>query len=269
MIPKAVVLDKSYLQGVSTEKLRRLATSTRLLMTEALFYELISNPVDMRSCFSKFPQTENPVDLVMHVGGFLRKEIYRRKPAPRPSDASLRFRFHPELRTGNYIPPDETQQSIQEQFAELQGDVDAMIRKAQLMPEMFPSAFSGNDNNRRIARKELESIIASDTDALLTFYGQLKTPKGERRLPPKKLLSNDWAIFRHLQVQLLFALDLACRQGHNLDKPLAPKLNMKIEHDVLDAQYMLVGALEGAFATREKKLQYWFALICPNGILLS
>ncbi len=49
----------------------------------------------------------------------------------------------------------------------------------------------------------------------------------------------------------------------------AAKAYEKIEHYVLDAHYLILGALEGAFATREKKLQRWYLLLCPEGRLYS
>lgn len=265
----AVVLDKSFLQGTSAERMHQLATSCRLLMTDALFYELVSNPTDRKLCFAKFPLVENPVDLVMHVGGYLRKEIDRRRPAPRPSRTieRVRFQFNPQLLSAEYRLPPEAQEAMDEQHAELQADIRSLIARVELMPTLFPGVFVGDDRQRKAEREAAESVIANDRQALLEFYGQFRAPKGQRRLPPKRLLTEDWALYRWLQVHLLFALDLACRQRSNMAKPLTPKLQEKLEHDVLDSQYMIVGVLEGSFATHEKKLQDWYSLICPKGVL--
>jgi hypothetical protein len=79
----------------------------------------------------------------------------------------------------------------------------------------------------------------------------------------------DWALFRWLQVQLLFAIDVYCRYGGKLPDVLTPKWYEKMEHDVLDAQYLILGVLEGSFATREKKLQRWWSPIRPDGALFE
>jgi hypothetical protein len=101
----------------------------------------------------------------------------------------------------------------------------------------------------------------------LKFYGSLETPAGERPLPPAKIVTEDWALLRWQQIQLLFALDAYCRYGGRVPETLSGKAYEKVEHDVLDAHYLLLGVLEGSFATREKKLQKWFGLLRPDGLL--
>lgn len=92
--------------------------------------------------------------------------------------------------------------------------------------------------------------------------------KGMKRFPPQRLVAEKWAIYRHLQVRFLFALDLYARFGTALAEPMSAANEQHIEHDVLDAQYMLIGVLQGALATQEKKLQRWFKLLQPDGLLV-
>ena len=266
---RAIVLDKSFLRGTSTTHVAQLAACHRLLMTDVLFHELLSNPEDRSICFAKFPAVENPVGLVMHVGGYLRSEISRRKPAPRPSRTAkrIRFQFNAQLRSKDYQLPPEAQEVLCSQQAELHAEVRSLIGRVELVPLQFPNVFKGSDSMRKAEREAAEALIATDKHALLEFYGQLRTPKGHRRLPPKRLLNDDWALYRWLQVHLLFALDLAIRYGNGLIEPLTPKLRERLEHDVLDAQYLIVGLLQGAFATDERKLRRWFSLLTPDGAL--
>lgn len=104
---------------------------------------------------------------------------------------------------------------------------------------------------------------------MLKFYGSLEAPSSKPPLPPAMIMTRDWALFRWQQVQLLFALDAYCRYGGRVPDTLSGKAYEKVEHDVLDAHYLLLGVLEGSLATREKKLQSWFCLLCPNGYLYS
>jgi hypothetical protein len=81
------------------------------------------------------------------------------------------------------------------------------------------------------------------------------------------MIDESWALYRWLQVQLLFAVDVFARyQGVNLDIA-NPIIYEKMEHDVLDAQVLMLACLEGAFATREKKLKRWWSLLCPESPL--
>lgn len=266
-----VVLDKSFLQGASGSIVRALASTHRLLMSDALFYELLSSEEPGRSrCFAKLPRTDNPVDLIIHVGGLLKLEIETGKSAGRPSqhvDDDLRFQFHPDLALGSYQLPSEAQAVVAEQTEELRSDVASFIDRVRLIPSSFPDLLVGSDAARRSAREDAERMVAEDTEALLEFYGGLKAPTGQHPLPPVSAVDRDWALFRWLQVQLLFALDVYCRYAGNLPDELTPGWYTRMEHDVLDAQYLILGVLEGSFATREKKLKRWWGLINPSGAL--
>ena len=249
--------------------MHELADSHRLLMSEALLYELLSKRDDYRRCFCKLPDVDNPVDIVLHVGGYLKREIESRRPSPKPSSSKrdIRFRFNLRLLEDDYVMPPEAASEIERQRMDLLADIRTFKERALGIPDFFADAFVGSDDARRAARADAEALIASP-GSLLDFYGQLRAPKGIRRFPPRKLVTDEWAIYRWLQVQFLFALDLYARYGAALKEPMSPATEEKIEHDVLDAQYMLIGVLEGAFATEERKLQHWFRLLRPDGLLL-
>jgi hypothetical protein len=267
---RSVVLDKSFLQSATKARVHELASSRRLLMSEALLYELLSKPADYRACFSKFPDIENPVDVVLHVGGFLKKEIDGRRPAPRPSDRRrrVRFKFNARLLEPDYRLPDEAAAEIARQHLEVLADTESLKSRALGALDHFPELLAGNDAARAAARVAAEELVAQPT-ALLDFYGQLRAPKGMKRLPPRRLINERWALYRWLQVQFLFAIDLYLRYGDSLAHPLSARVEERIEHDTLDAQYLLIGVLEGGFATEEKKLKRWYKLLVPEGLLLT
>jgi hypothetical protein len=268
-VKSSIVLDKSFLQGATMARMRELAASHRLLMSDALFYEMLSNPETRRSCFVKFPAVENPVDVVLHVGGYLKTEIQRRKPAPRPSQRieRSRFVFNVALLDDDYELPAEGKQVMAEQEAELARSIAFLREIALQMPDFFPDAFAGSGS--AFAFRAAEAAVTTDAEALIEFYGTLRSPKGHRRLPPKRLLTPEWALFRWLQVHFLFALDLFRRYGLRLAGEITPELHKKVVNDALDAQLLLIGALEGSFATREAKLQRWFSAMCPEGSLFT
>jgi len=55
-----VVLDKSFLQGSKAVTIYEMAKSHRLLMSDALFYELISDPKGTSPMLRQVPKKENP-----------------------------------------------------------------------------------------------------------------------------------------------------------------------------------------------------------------
>ena len=43
----------------------------------------------------------------------------------------------------------------------------------------------------------------------------------------------------------------------------------RLEHDVLDMQYLILGVLQRAFATKDKKLIEFYKLLCTDGMLVT
>ena len=250
--------------------MREFASQRRMLMTEALLYELLSNPVDRRACFLKLPIGENPVDVVMHCGDYLKKEISTRKAAPLPSERvhRRRFKFNEALLQEDYLLPPDASALLEEQQQELSRDIASLRARAADMPSFFPGLAARNSAERQAARASAEKEVG-DPGALRDFYASLRAPKGQRKLPPVQGITDNWALYRWLQIHFLFCIDLYFRFGGTITEQLSPDAEEQLEHDVLDAQYLLVGVLEGSFATNEKKLRRWFKTILPQGTLLG
>ncbi len=270
MHPPPVVVDKSFLQGESVQAMHRFASQNRVLMTEALLYELLSNPVDRRACFLKFPSQENPVEIVMHCGYYLSKEINTRKIAPSPSLSAHRFsfKFNDALLEDSYSLPPDAVQTLDDQRHELLRDIASLRERASSMDTFFPDLASSNSAKRQAARYAAERAVG-EPGSLRDFYASLRAPKGYKRAPPVKAIADDWALYRWLQIAMLFGIDLHFRFGPAVLERLSPDTEEQLEHDVLDAQYLLIGILEGRFATNEKKLRRWFRTILPNGTLIG
>jgi hypothetical protein len=240
-----------------------------LLISDALFYELLTTKEPDRSrCFAKLPAVENPVDLVSHAGTLMRLEVETHKPAGKPSAhrEKLRFKFNPRLVTQQYELPEEAQEVVDEHTRELRSDVHAFMSVAETSGTFFSGLLEGSQNDRIQARLGAETAIASP-GALRDFYASLTPPPGEKPLPPQNLVGDDWAVYRYLQVKMLFALDLYVRYQGSMPQDMSEATFERMEHDVLDAQLLILGCLEGSFATREKKLKRWFRLLRPDGLL--
>ncbi len=264
-----VVLDKSFLQGSKAAAIQEMSQSHRLLMPEALFYELLSNSDDRAACFGKFHKQNNPVELIGHPGAMLMREIQSHMPSGKPSLHSelVNFRFHIGLSSPDFVFTPQAASAVRQRAEELRSDVSEFIDAARITPTFFPGLLEGSDANRTIARNTAESAIAGDIDSLRDLYRQLSSPVGESSFPPAELIEVEWAIVRWLQIKLLFGLDNYCRYPHTIPDTSSNKIYERLEHDVLDAQYLTLGVLEGSFATSEKKLKKWFHLLCPTGTL--
>lgn len=265
----AIVLDKSFLQGSKKARIHDLAQTHRLIVSDALFYELLTASEPARSrCFAKFPPVANPVDLVNHIGTLMRLEIETHCPSGKPSThrEHLRFQFNPRLLSPGYKLPEEARLALEEETAGLRSDVQSFIGRVPVIASLFPNLLVGSHTQQVRERENAERAIA-EPGALIPFYSNLEPPPGQKKLPPATIVTEEWALYRWIQVQLLFALDLYVRYRGTVPENLSTAMYEKLEHDVLDAQVMMLGCLEGAFATREKKLVRWWNLICSSGTL--
>lgn len=175
-----VVLDKNFLQGSTASEVRALAESHRLIMPGALFYELMTtSPEGRRKCFSKLPQTENPVILVEHIGVLLAYESTRHRPAGQPSGHRLqmRFRFNERLLLDQYVLPDDAKQTIDEQTSETEQDIQRLIDLVEKTPNLFQGLLSGTTAQRAFSLRRAEAAV-SRLDEVQRFYGAMSSPDG-------------------------------------------------------------------------------------------
>lgn len=194
-------------------------------------------------------------------------EIDTHTPSGRPSEhhEQIPFQFNPNLANCDYVLPEKARAIADEKTVELQSDVITYMKMVNTIPSFFPNLLTGSDTMRRAAHEDAERALAEPL-ALIPFYSQIVTPLGEKSLPAPDLVSEEWAVYRWLQVQLLFALDVYVRYCGIVPQDRI-RTYEKMEHDVLDAQVFMLGCLEGAFATHEKKLKRWWTLLCPSGSL--
>lgn len=267
----AIVLDKNYLQGCSRAQLVSLTKSHRLVMSGALFYELMTTSDEQRRrCFAKLPQTDNPVELVDHVGELMRRELKTGKPCGKPSSNTLeiRFRFNPGLLRDDYRLPEEALEAMREEGQNVAGEQERLVQLSEMTPLLFARLDSGSTETRQQGRIEAEAAIADVTE-IIGFYRGLASPDPNSPFPDADIVGPDWAHIRWLQVQMLFALDIYVRYQGAVRAALSAKVLERLEHDIHDAQHLALGVLEGAFATREKKLTRWWSLLRPDGALFN
>ena len=269
MLP-AVVLDKNFLQGATSPAIHALAATHRLIMPGALFFELLTTSTETRkACFGRLPQTENPVDLVDHIEALLRHEMEHRAPAGLPSShrLTLRFRFNRKLLDENYALPTEAAIALTEMEVATEEKIDSLLELSETIPSLFPGLLDGAMDTQHAAYVSAQRLI-SDPAKVADFYVTLESPGPSTHFPPIKRNPEDWAFVRWLQVKMLFATHLFVRYRGRLRQMLTPAVRLRLEHDVHDAQILALGVLEGALATKEKKLREWFHLLKPGAILL-
>ena len=262
-----IVLDKSYLQAVRRQDLLALDEHNELVVTGSLFYELLTGDEEARRrVFAKLPQRDNPVRLLDNVSSLLTHESTTHTSAGNVLNHELgfAFKFNPRLMEPGYQLPADALEGIRENEELTRSFVELNVLRTNAVVDMFRAVTTGSDSTRRAALAEIEQEI-KDPERVLEFYRSLNDPE----LPPPDLLTPEWATFRLYQTSLLFSLHSIHRHRGQIPTPLSVTEFEKLEHDFHDQVGLCTGILAGGFATNEKKLQRWCALLNPAAILIS
>jgi len=258
-----IVLDKSYLQGASPGAIHNLCATFRVIMPGALLFELLTgDPVEGARCFAKLPPVMNPVEIVEHVGWLLRFEIRKKKPASPLYERRHRilFNFNAKLAHGTFVPTPEQKDAIGRWEKEVEREVDAFRERVAHTHRWFPTIEAASNRERSSIIKEIQAAVARDPKLLRKLYSSIR----KKSFPRSQQLDNRWAFFRWMQVHLIGDLDHIFRYGVGSDLAGARRL----ENEVVDLQYRIMGVLAGALATRDKKCQQVFQMLRPDGLLV-
>lgn len=269
-----IVLDKSYLEAARPDQIISLCEEHTVMMPEVLFYELTTTNEDsMRNCFNKFPDRDNPVELIPNIGSLLKYEwemhkscvpLYERRE-------KITFRFNRRLREGRY----------QFQGKQLKAKKSEMQLVDNKTREFFDLAMIAQD----VFYPQLSNLQGVDySNAINDIKEQMSTNKEEVRkiyrrifsgnVEPKPLikssdLNSNWATFRWVQIRMIYSLDLLLRYKGQLPTNPTQKFWCRIEHEMLDAEYVMLASLSHGLASDDTVLISCYKRICPEGELLT
>jgi len=257
-----VVIDKSYLQGTSRDVLRDLCAKHTVLFIEALLYELLTTEEEavQKACFDKFPQTSDNVVLIPGTGPLFQYEIKHQRPASPLTDFRDQATFQDLVREA-YDRPLDQQPALAVWRSEIQHEVKTFREVATGLSAWCPALLGAQLPVRNTACEDLKRQACTDVNVVRNIYRSLEL----EGFPGAEFLDPSWALFRWVQMHLLFGLDYIRRYGF-ADLAAVPA---RIEHDVHDLQYALFGALCGALATKDSDIELNFRMACPAGTLLS
>jgi hypothetical protein len=259
-----IVIDKSYLQGATTECVRSLCEEHNVLFTETLFYELLTTEASERTaCFAKFPEKENPVTLIPRAGPLLRYENRHLRAATPLIDHRIEgdFRFNRGLTTGTFKHSPDEETALAEWRQDVMHEVEVFHEVATSVSAWCPRLRTVSGAVLKEGCEELKRRACDDPEVVRNVYRSLDLAG----FASASLLDLSWVLFRYIQAHLLFSLDYIPRHGF-ADMNKIPK---RVEHDIHDLQYFIFGCLCGGLATKDKDIMQNFRLACPEGKLLS
>lgn len=212
-----IVIDKSYLQGASSEEVRLLCNNYTALFTETLFYELLTAPKAERdACFAKLPVRDNPVALIPRTGPLFRHEVENRRAASPVLEHRLNFtfRFNPRLKRRTFHHSQKEQATLAEWRREVDREVATFHEVATGVSSWCPALKACPGNARKSACKDLKRQACIDTEVIRKVYQSIK-PDGFPALlfsiflgrvslgsgPPSLLPRLHWALRIHSAFQ--------------------------------------------------------------------
>lgn len=267
-----VVVDKSYLQAVSKAKMTELASAHGLLMTDGMLYELVKGTdIDRAGWFYKFPDAARPFELIPNPGVLMRRELQNNVACGLPSShvRNIDHSYTALYRDPGYSIPTDLIKAREGKRDEIDEDTDLMLSLIDSIPILFPEFESAHEKDYIALKLKAQDKICTDVDFVRRGAEFLAKQSPFFSSANVVRIDREWITFRWLQVALLFVLDLKVKYPGGIASVMTPKLRERIRHDVLDAQYLMMALLEGAFATKEKKLCEWWMKLKPDGVLYS
>jgi len=172
-----IVLDKSYLYGAGPKKITDLCTSYRVLMPEALFYELLTASSENRAkCFSNLPAIDNPLLLVKNVGAILRAEVHKVAPFVDIKEVSIniRYAFNRRLIHPDFKLTDGQKHTISEWRKDIKSRTEDFKQKAAIVSGWFPKVkgFKAGSDPQPI--EEAKLLVCRDSNVVRKIYDQIR-----------------------------------------------------------------------------------------------
>ena len=277
-VKRYFVIDKSYLQGAKAAEIHSICASGAI-MSDTLYAELITTtPEARRRCFMKFPSGINPIHIIPSIGGLLQHEMTTRSSCTPLIDLSpyAQFEFHEGLSDGTYQFTDLEFQSANDIMCEIQERLIWFRMASAAVDSWFPEIRGFRANGPSAPIDEAMNSVTTDQERVRAIYcrivEEMRSLLNSGSVPPvpnfmtpdPSAINESWAWFRLLQAFLVSALEFVRKNGPGNHGQIL----VGLEHDFLDTEYLVVGALTGALASRDKTVQRFFRQLCPDGQLM-
>lgn len=260
------MLDKSFLDGASAQAVRAICDDHDVLMSDELFYELITTrPESLKRCFAKLPERTNPVALIPNVGSLLRYEMERDEactPVARHRIPDT-FQFNAKLRDGTYVFEGSVARDVEAWKKRTAEDTKSFIERWSVVHQFFPELNGIEWKEFPGAVQQARIKIATNNDMVRDIYASFLDEDAPKNAPRPERIAPEWAIFRWVQCHILYALRLFGRYQGKVPDTQGQAFFEKAEHSMLDSYHVIHGALVGSMATLDGEIREDLLLVHP------
>ena len=233
--------------GESSAKIEGLLSDNVMIMPLAFLYEVTKGTNDTRArIFKKFKKSGGYV-LSPSLGGLLKYELSNHVPCGKPS--------------GHVVAKDY---SMDKCLKNPEFNLTEKQREALNREISFNKRYSNYITNqwgeykgllKSKSPNDIRNMIFNDPQHILEKYSEITIDYSETAEKPSNI-DKSWLIFIWIQALSLLSLDMTIRYEKNVIKK--DKVKEKIQHDLLDMEYLLISVLEGTtLYTKDNKLSEW------------
>ena len=270
---RKILVDKSFIDGSKAATVRELCSAYHVLMTEELFFELITTDEEKRRrAFCKLPDIGNPVSLIPNIGTLLRFEKETGGPCAPPlrrNRIEESFQFNSRLRDGTFKFDGEYAEELKRFRKDVEKRTRGFIERCFVVHKFCPEMTDIKISDLPIALAEARSSMTTDSNRVREIYRRLTANHRDQQLPRPEQIDPSWAWFRWVQVQIVAALRIFVRYQGRMPSSDNERFWTIAEHTMLDSYYVLFGTLCGGLASRDDEIKEDFKLLRPDGLLLS
>jgi hypothetical protein len=248
-----IVIDKSWLDGASTQAVRELCGARVVLFSEELFFELMTTSArSQKRCFSKLPEGPDPIVLLPNAGKLLRFERDWLKACGRLGqhrDDEVPFQFHAGLRDGSYELGEQLADTLSQWQAQVRDDTEGFIERCHIVHQFFPEMETLTYKDLPHAVAKARQKVGSDADFVRAVYDSFLDKPEDTDGPPAHRIGPDWLWFRWVQCQILSSLRIFERHQGMMPAQVGKDFWRRAEHSMLDSYYVMMAAIAGGLAS--------------------
>ncbi len=244
MSRNTIVVDKSFLQGCKPEQLRTIVEDGhRILLTAELGQEIFTaNKSILNKCFKNLLAFRDYIDLIDHLGTLFKIEIEKQI-----SCNPISSYFSKGILNQNFNYEFDEKQT--EHIKNFENDIE--IFGAQ---EFDRIVLEIQRISPKIASRDIQNPVV-----IRRIYAGLRTAK----LPPVDKITEQWAIFRRLQVDCMATIEYS----HSFRNEQFDIKEERKRHNQIDFRIIVFALLTKGLASNDRLIRRYFKFLCPDGIL--
>lgn len=258
-----IIVDKSWITSVSTFRLKDICYNNYLILPGSLGYELFtaSDKDQAIRIWNKLNTVKEKVFIMEIINSLIQEEIKHQKAFGSFDKFFLDVSFSADIEKIKGVFTKKQKFTINYNKINWEGEGTlGFLKILKNVQVYFPQIGKERKPNSIIFDDVLEKIC-NEKETVIRIYNDIRP----HNFPPAKAIDYNWAVFRWLQIHLLYAVEYKRRYDSNNGK-IKPSI---LAHDNIDIEYLMLGVLNKCLASDDKKIKFLFKLCCKEGFLFT